>query len=106
MFFVSGSRSNETDHGPILPLTCPHCTKVTYWRMFHNSKTTTVYFVPVANSGGEHKLVCDNCGYYILLNPNQVQRAHWIKQVTLAFFNKQITDEEYKQRLEQVNYLH
>jgi len=106
MFFIAGSRSQHIDHGPILPLTCSNCNQVTYWRMYQKKSQVTVYFVPVSNSDQGHILSCASCGFSIQLNPQQVQNAHWLKQVTLAFFNKQITEEEYKMRLEQVKYLH
>src|SRR4051812_7040355 len=106
MFFVAGSSSQEIDHGPILPLTCPRCNQVTYWRMIQNISKVSVYFIPVANSDNRHKLVCTSCGYFTMLSLEQVQRAHWLKQVTAAFFNKQISDEEYRKNLESVKYLH
>lgn len=106
MFFTAGYRSHHIDHGHILPLTCPHCNKVSYWKMYEKKAQVTVYFVPVSNTSKGHVLCCDLCGYAIALNAEQVQRAHWIKQVTQAYFNAQITDEEYKMRLGQVNYLH
>lgn len=105
-FFAAGYNSSHVDHGHILPLTCPNCKQVTYWKMFERKSQVTVYFVPVSNSSHGHLLCCNACGFAIPLNAEQVQRAHWIKQVTIAFFNKQISDEEYKSHLEQIKYLH
>jgi len=106
MFFIAGSSSGEIDHGPILPLTCPRCNQVTYWRMIQSVSRVTVYFIPVSNSDNLHRLMCASCGNCFMMSHDQVQRAHWLKQVTAAFFNKLITDDEYRKNLETVKYLH
>lgn len=104
-FFTAGHSTNEYDHGPILPLTCPQCRQVTYWRMMEVRSQTTVYFVPV-NTNSRHSLMCHSCGLRTPLNPDQVNRALYLRQVTQAFFDKQISDEEYRSRLSEMRYLH
>lgn len=106
MFFISvGSSSQTFDHGPILPYCCRRCNQVTYWRMFQDSISTTIYFVPISPTD-TYRLVCQCCGFAIMLNTDQVQRAIYMKQFTFALFNQQMSEEEYKQKLEEVKYLH
>lgn len=104
-FFAAGSSTTRFDHGPILPLTCPRCNVVTYWRMIENRYESTVYFMNVSSSS-HYALVCQSCGNGTMLNQEQAGRAIYIRQYTHAFFEKQITDEEYRERLNEVRYLH
>lgn len=107
MFILTAEyESGYVDHGHILPLTCPNCRQVTYWKMYEKRAQLTVYFVTVSDSSKGHILCCDSCRFTIALNADQVQRAHWLKQVTAAYFNRQINDDEYKKNLEVVRYLH
>jgi len=104
MFFVSGSRSSTREHGYVLPLTCPRCKTVGYWRLVQETNSTTVYFVAVNPSDNYH-IYCEKCGYSVQLNPEQAQRAFYLRDSTHAFFNKQISEEEYGRRLKEMRYL-
>ncbi len=105
-FFTAGYQFGFVDHGHILPLTCSHCSKVTYWKMYEKKTQVSVYFIPLPPSSKGHVLVCDFCSFSIALTPGQIQRAYWLKQVTQAYFQKKINETQYKENLEQVNYLH
>lgn len=104
MFFVSGSRKKTYEHGYVLQLTCPRCKVVSYWRLVQETESKTVYFAAISSSDFYH-IYCEKCGYSVQLNPEQTQRAFYLRDSTLAFFNKQIPEAEYTRRLKEARYL-
>jgi len=104
MFFIAGSSSSQRDHGPVAPFTCPRCRNYSFWRLVENISSSTVYFIPVSNNS-QYILGCTICGLSSFLNPEQVQRAFYLRQFTLAYLDRQMSDEDYNLRLQEVRYL-
>jgi hypothetical protein len=102
---AAGFYSGDIDYGPILPLTCPRCKKQDYWRLIEKRSEYSLLSVTLS-SNSKYLLVCPACYWMTFLTEEQAHRAKHLRQVTAAFFEKKISDEEYRRELEAMRYLH
>lgn len=103
MFFLFGwNHQTKKDYGPTLPIKCPNCNNDVFWHLVHSRDWLTVFFVPVIPYKSKHSLLCEVCSQGIELNDTQISKAKKLNQTTLAFFNKEITKEEYMKAVKHV----
>lgn len=104
MLFIHGSRSRTHEHGYVLQLTCPRCNVAGWWKLVQETESKTVYFASIMSNDRYH-IYCEKCGHSVELNPEQTQRAFYLRDSTLMFYNRQISQAEYTRRLKEMRYL-
>jgi hypothetical protein len=106
MLFIFGwGRRTVNDKGPTLPLTCPNCGNERYWNLVNAKTWFTLFFIPVIPYNNDNYLLCPVCERGMELNSEQAERAKQLNGSTQAYLNKQITEEQYKQILENTRLL-
>jgi len=103
LYFALQPNRTRQDLGWCIPLACQKCNQLTYWKLLREYDTS---FFGGTHAAMQYFIGCDVCGHMAPLDPDQSNRAQYLQTCTYAYFETRMTEDQYKQCLESVKWLH
>lgn len=103
MIIFGWGKKTVKDYGDTLPLECGNCNNKVYYKLVTVTTWFTLFFVPIIPYDTKNLLMCGICKAGIELTREKFERAKTLAQQTIAFKNNEISNEEYKRRIEETN---
>lgn len=102
MFILFGWGHETRDNlGPTVQVKCPNCNNRTFWHLLNIKLWFTFFFIRLFPYESKHLLLCDVCSHGLELKGPQIEKAKRLNAATIAYLNKQITEEKYRENLQQ-----
>lgn len=103
IFFFGWGHQKVKEHGPIFRKGCNNCGNTSFWHLFTTSVWFELFFFPVIPYQIDHLASCPICGNSIKLNELQFTYYSKIVELNLEYNNSEISKEEYKIQVDQLN---
>ena len=87
---------NTKDLGETAPTTCPRCNNQVFLHLIKSDKQFSLYFVPIANYGGDEYLLCPICRNGIRLDPAHRQAVTAMESATRLYRRGGLPAEAYQ----------
>ena len=95
MFIIFGwNHPTSKNHGPTLPMKCPHCGNDVFFHLLHERRWFTLFFIPVIPYHSKHYLLCEICSNGYEVEPDQVTKTKELNLATLALLDKAASEDQ------------
>jgi hypothetical protein len=94
MIFPIRIGKHEQDMGVCLITLCPHCQRVSPFKLREVGAAVLVFEQPVIGFGGDYRLICDSCKFQKDLDPGEFSAAK-----TAAQLYKQLETHEIEEKI-------
>lgn len=102
MFIIFGwNYQTSKNHGPTLPMKCPHCGNEVFLHLLHERRWFTLFFIPVIPYSSRHFLLCDICSHGYELESDKVEEAKQLNYKTLFFLEMAAAEDQSKAMLQE-----
>ena len=88
------------DLGPVAPAICPNCHNDVLMHHVRSNKQFSLYFIPIADYGGNEYLVCPICQHALQLRPEHKSRVVNMRAATQSFRQGHVPEVYYRQTVD------
>lgn len=101
MVLIMGWGSGKAkDLGPVAPAICPNCHNDVFMHEVRSNKSFSLYFVPIADYGGDAYLVCPICQHALKIGTANQQRIANMRAATASFRQGHVPEAYYRQTVD------
>jgi len=102
MIIFGWGHQKSKNYGPVFKHHCDHCNNDDYWTLHKISTWFTLFFIPVFPYESKCLLICPVCNYGVELDGQKFNELKVIAENNSALIEGRITEEEYKNRVNQL----
>jgi hypothetical protein len=96
MVVIFGWGGGDTkDLGEVAPARCPNCHNDVYLHQISTNKQVSLYFVPIANYGGNQYLACPICHAGMQIDPGHKTTVDQMRAATSSFRRGRVSPDHY-----------
>ena len=101
MVIVFGWGGGEAkDLGEVAPTTCPNCSNQVFLHHIRTTKQVSLYFVPMANYGGNEYLACPICRQGMQIGPQHHGAVQSMRAATSLYRRGGLAEDSYRANAE------
>ena len=104
MIFPIRIGKHEQDMGVCLITLCPHCQRVSPFKLREVGAAVLVFEQPVIGFGGDYRLICDSCKFQKDLDPGEFSAAKTAAQLYKQLETHEIDETKYAETLDALDF--
>ena len=99
MIIFGWGHTTQKDYGATYPIPCSNCNNTRYFRLVRTMVWFDLFFIPIFPYEIDYHLLCPVCLAGIELEDKRLEDTKEFNETTRKFFNKEMTEKQYKDKL-------
>lgn len=103
MIIFGWGKRTVKEHGEAYPMECKNCNNKSFFKLVSLKTWFTVFFIPIIAYKSKDYLTCPVCNKGYELDDENFKKAKSLLEPTANYRNNQMTDEEYRLQMDEID---